>query len=97
MEQLLDDIQLQKDNFKKVIDYAVFLLDNARKTKEQLNAQININSIIEENQNQMKEEVGCMREDWKREQMLVIQLGNDIELKETQIQEAYEEKTTFKA
>ena len=45
----------------------------------------------------MKEEVGCMREDWKREQMLVIQLGNDIEFKENQIQEALEEKTIFKA
>ena len=45
----------------------------------------------------MKEEVGCMREDWKREQMLVIQQGNDLELKEIQIQEAFEEKITLKA
>ena len=67
MEQILDDIKFQKDNFKKMIDYSLFLLENARKTKEQLNTQININSLIEENQDKMQEEVGCMREDWKRE------------------------------
>ena len=33
----------------------------------------------------MQEEVGCMREDWKREQMLVLQLENDLEFKDNQL------------
>ena len=37
-----------------------------------------------------------MREDWKREQVLVLQLENDIECKENQLQEAFEENTALK-
>ena len=37
-----------------------------------------------------------MREDWKREQVLVLQLENDIECKENQLQEAIEENTALK-
>ena len=72
LEQTIYDVQLQEDNFKKLIDYATFILDNAKKTKEELNAQININTILEENQKQMKDQVLSMKEDWKREQALVL-------------------------
>ena len=44
----------------------------------------------------MQEEVGCMREDWKREQMLVLQLENDLEFKDNQLQEAIEENAGLK-
>ena len=85
-------MQLQQDNFKKVIDYANFILENTKKAKDELNQQINANTILEGNVNQMKDQVVCMREDWKREQVLVRQLENDLVFKENLLQEATELK-----
>ena len=41
---------------------------------------------IEQNSQQMQEQVLFMRQDWKREQELVIQLGKDLKFKEDQMQ-----------
>ena len=40
----------------------------------------------------MKDQVVCMREDWKREQVLVRQLENDLVFKENLLQETTELK-----
>ena len=55
-----------------------FLLENGRKTKEDLNAQQNLNAVLENNQNQMTSQVVSMQDAWKREQNLVIQLEKDV-------------------
>ena len=39
---------------------------------------------------EMKDQVICMQEDWKREQALVLQLENDVQFKENQIQKGIE-------
>ena len=44
----------------------------------------------------MKDQVVCMKEDWKREQVLVRQLENDLVFKENLLQEATELKFAHK-
>jgi hypothetical protein len=43
-----------------MIEFASFLLENGRKIKEDLNAQQNLNAVLENNQNQMTSQVVSM-------------------------------------
>jgi len=71
-----------------MIEFASFLLDNARKAKEELNVQSNLNCLLENNLNEMKNRVVSMTDDWKREQDLVMKLEADVQFKDDQLQRA---------
>ena len=90
LEDILFDVQQQSEILNKALEYSRFLLDNAQNTKEELNVQQNLNMILEQNTAQMRDQVVCMQEDWKREQSLVLQLENDVQFKDNQILEAFE-------
>ena len=61
-------------------------MDNVRKFSTQVAEVQTVNIQLEHNAAQMSEQVMYMKDDWKREQELVVQLEKDLKFKEDQLQ-----------
>ena len=59
-----------------------FLLENITKFSNDVADVQALNVQLEHNSQQMKEQVMYMREDWKREQELVVTMTKDLKFKE---------------
>ena len=70
------------DNFKKVIEFAGFLLESGKKTKEELAEQMNQKAMLEDKQCRMQEQAVYMGEKWQREQKIVEELENELRIKD---------------
>ena len=57
-------------------------MDNVQKYSDQVADLQAVNAELERNSDEMIEKVMFMKEDWKREQEIVVSLGKDIKFKE---------------